>query len=195
MKNIVLTGGPCAGKTTALASLKECLEERGYQVFILEESATELINKGIKPFGENAIPLYDFQKIIINYQLKKELLIRLKARLQKNSIIIYDRGVIDNKSYLDEISWYRLLNELKLNELKLMNRYDQVIHLVTAADGKVEFYTTANNQARMEDASLARLRDTNTLNAYIGHHNLKIADNSTNFEDKINKVKNYIILH
>lgn len=193
MKNIVLTGGPCAGKTTALTSLKECLEERGYQVFIVEESATELINKGIKPFGENAIPLYDFQKIIINYQLKKELLIRLKAKLVKNSIIIYDRGVIDNKSYLDEISWYRLLDEMKLNELKLMNRYDQVIHLVTAADGKPEYYTTTNNEARSEDISLARLRDINTLNAYIGHHNLKVADNSTDFNTKINKVKNYIL--
>lgn len=193
MKNIVLTGGPCAGKTTALASLKECLEERGYQVFILEESATELINKGIRPFGENAVPLYDFQKIITRYQLRKEHLIRLKAKLVKNSIIIYDRGVIDNKSYLDEISWRKLLNELNLNELKLMNRYDQVIHLVTAAEGKAEYYTTANNEARSEDAELARLRDTNTLNAYIGHHNLKIADNSSDFSEKINKVKNYII--
>ena len=100
MKNIVLTGGPCAGKTTALSELKQCLEERGYKVFILEESATELINKGIKPFGENAIPIYDFQKIIINYQLRKEFLIRLKATFYKNCIILYDRGVIDNKSYL-----------------------------------------------------------------------------------------------
>jgi len=32
--------------------------------------------------------------------------------------------------------------------MKLMNRYDQVIHLVTAADGKEEFYTTENNEAR-----------------------------------------------
>lgn len=193
MKNIVLTGGPCAGKTTALASLKECLEERGYQVFIVEESATELINKGIRPFGENAIPLYDFQKIIINYQLKKELLVRLKAKLIKNSIIIYDRGVIDNKSYLDEISWYRILEELNLNEAKLMNRYDQIIHMVTAADGKPEYYTTENNEARSEDVSLARKRDINTLNAYIGHHNLKVTDNSTDFNEKINKVKNYIL--
>lgn len=193
MKKIVLTGGPCAGKTTALAELKECLEERGYKVFILEESATELINKGIKPFGENAIPLYEFQKIITNYQLRKELLIIMKAKLFKKSIILFDRGVIDNKSYLDELSWNTLLRELNLNESKLMNRYDQVIHLVTAAEGKEEFYTTENNQARSEDASLARKRDTNTLKAYIGHHNLKVVGNSSSFEEKINRVKNCIL--
>lgn len=193
MKNIVLTGGPCAGKTTALAELKECLEERGFSVFILEESATELISKGIRPFGDDAIPLYDFQKIIMSYQLRKEFLIRLRARFYKNSIIIYDRGVIDNKSYLDELSWQELLSELRLEEFKLMNRYDQVIHMVTAACGKEEFYTTANNQARSEDAFLARTRDMNTLNAYIGHHNLKVVDNSTEFEEKIRRVKNCIL--
>ena len=104
MKNIVLTGGPCAGKTTALAVLKECLEELGYKVFIVSESATELINKGIRPFGENAIPLYDFQKIILKYQMIKEKLVRTKARLFKKSIILYDRGAIDNKSYIDDVA-------------------------------------------------------------------------------------------
>jgi len=193
MKHIVLTGGPCAGKSTALAEIKECLEQRGYQVFIVEESATELINQGIRPFGDNAIPSYQFQKIIMNYQMKKERLIRLKAKPFRKSVIIYDRGMIDNKSYVDEVTWHHLLSELKLNEVKLMNRYDQVIHLVTAADGKEEFYTTLNNEARSEDATLARTRDTNTLNAYVGHHNLKVVDNSTNFEDKITRVKNCIL--
>lgn len=193
MKNIVLTGGPCAGKTTALAVLKECLEERGYKVFIVSESATELINKGIRPFGENAISLYDFQKIIIPYQLNKEAIIRAKARLFKKSVILYDRGAIDNKSYLDDVAWNSLLNETGYDELKLMNRYDMIIHLVTAACGKEEFYTTSNNSARSEDISSARERDAATLNAYIGHHNLKVIDNSTDFREKIDRVKNCIL--
>ena len=54
-KNIVLTGGPCGGKSTALADLKKCLAERGYKVFIIEESATKLISQGITPVGENII--------------------------------------------------------------------------------------------------------------------------------------------
>lgn len=48
---IVLTGGPCAGKTSALTKVEEELTEKGYKVFIVSESATELIRGGIKPFG------------------------------------------------------------------------------------------------------------------------------------------------
>ena len=44
---IVITGGPCAGKTTALARIEQDLSEKGYHVFIVGESATELIKGGI----------------------------------------------------------------------------------------------------------------------------------------------------
>lgn len=193
MKNIVLTGGPCGGKSTALAEIKECLEQRGYKVFIVEESATKLINKGIKPFGENAISMYDFQKIIMRYQLRQENIVRAKAKLSNNSVIIYDRSTIDNRAYLDDISWQRLLKELNLDHYKLMNRYDLVIHLVTVADGKEELYTTSNNIARSEGVKEAKLKDIATLNAYVGHNNLKVVDNSTDFKSKINRVKNCIL--
>lgn len=193
MKNIVLTGGPCGGKSTALAEIKECLEQRGYKVFIVEESATKLINKGIKPFGENAISMYDFQKIIMRYQLRQENIARAKAKLYSNSVIIYDRSTIDNKAYLNDISWLRLLKELNLDYQKLMNRYDLVIHLVTVADGKEELYTKANNIARSEGVEEAKLKDVATLSAYLGHNNLKVVDNSTDFKSKINRVKNCIL--
>ena len=35
MHKIVLTGGPCAGKTTIMSSLSQILTERGYHVFIV----------------------------------------------------------------------------------------------------------------------------------------------------------------
>ncbi len=195
MKNIVLTGGPCGGKSTALSSIKESLEDLGYKVFILDEAATILINKGIKPFGEGKINMYDFQKIIMHYQLLREKIIRTKAKMFKKSIILYDRATIDNKSFLDELSWQKLLKELHLNEEKLMNRYDLVIHMVTIADGKEELYTTENNNARSEDALLARKRDIDILNAYLPHNNLKVVDNSTDFKTKINRVKNCIFTY
>ena len=57
---IVLTGGPCAGKTTALARIEQDLSEKGYHVFVVGESATELIKGGIKPFGEKTLDLVSF---------------------------------------------------------------------------------------------------------------------------------------
>ena len=67
--NIVLTGGPCAGKTTTISCVKEDLESLGYHVLLLNECATELINGGIRPFGSGAIPVFDFQNEILNLQL------------------------------------------------------------------------------------------------------------------------------
>ena len=61
--NIVLTGGPCAGKTTTIAKVKEDLENLGYHVLLLNECATEIINGGIRPFGDNQVSVFDFQKL------------------------------------------------------------------------------------------------------------------------------------
>ena len=69
---IVLTGGPCAGKTSALTKIEEELTEKGYKVFIVSESATELIKGGIKPFGRMPIDLIKFQNLILKYQYEKE---------------------------------------------------------------------------------------------------------------------------
>ena len=49
---IVLTGGPCAGKTTALAKIVEYFDnhrDTKTGVVVLPETATELIKAGLKP--------------------------------------------------------------------------------------------------------------------------------------------------
>ena len=69
VKKIVLTGGPCAGKSTSLDLIREYLNGLGYLVLIVNESATELINGGIKPFGDNSISMLEFQDIVLRYQL------------------------------------------------------------------------------------------------------------------------------
>ena len=47
---IVITGGPCAGKTTALSWIMNSFTEKGYVVLIVPETATELINGGVAPW-------------------------------------------------------------------------------------------------------------------------------------------------
>jgi hypothetical protein len=42
---ILLTGGPCAGKTTAMAAISQDLGQLGYKVLVVPEAAT-LIMKG-----------------------------------------------------------------------------------------------------------------------------------------------------
>jgi len=43
---ICLTGGPCAGKTTALATLNQTLSQLGFRVLIVPEAATMLMKGG-----------------------------------------------------------------------------------------------------------------------------------------------------
>ena len=43
---ICLTGGPCAGKTTALATLNQVLAQLGFRVLLVPEAATLLMKGG-----------------------------------------------------------------------------------------------------------------------------------------------------
>jgi hypothetical protein len=62
------------------------------------------------------------------------------------------------------------------------NRYDAVLHLVTAADGAEKFYASLNNEAVEKDN---RLRE-----AYLGHRNWHIIDNQVeDFNKKISRAK------
>lgn len=188
---IVLTGGPCAGKTTALQEIYETFTQRGYKVFIIGESATEMMNVGAKPFGNLKIPIYQFQKEILKYQLYKESMYErfaLTLSSKTKSLLICDRGTLDNKAYLDVAEFYRILDELSIKEIDLLTRYQMILHLVTAANGAEEFYTLENNQQRKESPEEARMLDHKTLSCWLGHPNLHVITNNQTFQDKINQV-------
>lgn len=189
IKKIVLTGGPCGGKTTSIEDIDKEFTEKGYQVIIVPEAATILINMGIKPFGDNAISAFDFQRYVIKLQLELEKLAENCAKQSpKDTILLCDRGIIDDKAYVTKNEYKALLKEFGMNEFEVMNRYDLVIHLRTAALGKEEFYTLDNNSARTETAAEAREKDEKTLEAWLGHEKLVIVNNDTNFQEKINRV-------
>lgn len=188
---IVLTGGPCAGKTTALARIEEYFTELGYKVLVVSESATELIKGGARPFGNQAISMVDFQDVILKYQLNKENSydeVVTKLDPDTKVIIVYDRGLMDNSAYVSEDEFHSLLHKNGLQRLDLLDRYDMVLHLVTAADGASNFYTLDNNAARSEGIEEAIALDRKTMNAWGQHQHLVIIDNSLSFEDKLAKV-------
>ena len=72
-------------------------------------------------------------------------------------------------------------NEVDLRD----NRYDQIIHLITAASGAEKFYSLENNFTRTETLDDARLVDERTAKAWVGHPCIDFIDNSTGFEKKI----------
>ena len=57
--------------------------------------------------------------------------------------------------------------------------------MTTTAIGARDFYTTINNEARRESADEAAMVDKRTEQAWVGHENFVIIDNSTDFEEKM----------
>ena len=114
-KLIVLTGGPCAGKTTVL----NLLQEQGYSV--ISETAREIIEKQIAKGGDIVpwIKLKEFQRAVAWNQFFKELF------SEKNSTAFLDRSLIDGVGYsrLGNILPYWIIQYLG------RNRYDMIFFL------------------------------------------------------------------
>lgn len=191
---VVLTGGPCSGKTTALAYLKEKLQDRGFRVFTVPEVATMFITGGVHDIARLAKDepekYFGLEKeMILTCITLRQSFNRLASVFSdERCVILYDRGAMDAAAYMLE-EWFRAaLEDSGLTMYQARDSYDAVIHLVTAAKGAEQFYTQANNPARLESAEEARAADERTLAAWIGHPHLKIIDNSTGFEQKMKRL-------
>lgn len=195
---IVLTGGPCAGKTTALGYISEKLMDRGYRVFLAPEVATMFIAGGVSDISEIAEKdpekYFLIEKEMVKMQMDFRKGFRALAGIfpDEKSVIIYDRGPMDMSAYMDDGYFEALLDEEKMTLHDARDSFDGVIHLVTAAIGAEEFYTDENNKARRENLEEAKLADKKTMNAWIGHPHLRVIDNSTGFEMKIKRTMNAI---
>ena len=181
---IVITGGPCAGKSTAMSRIQSELSQLGYKVYFIAESATEVITSGVTP------DLKNFQKHLLQYQLDKEKMYEniAKDNDEAKTVIVLDRGVLDSKIYMQPGEFERICKELNTTELELRDNYDAVFHLVTAAKGAAEFYTTANNTARHETVEEAAYMDDRGIEAWTGHPHFRVIDNSTDFDEKIKRL-------
>ena len=188
ISKIVLTGGPCAGKTTALNWISNYFSKRGYTVLFVPETATELISNGVAPWtcGTN----YEYQTFQARLQHVKEQVFEEAAKTMKSDkiLIVCDRGMLDNKAYMKEAEFKRLLKDMGTNETKERDSYDAVFHLVSAAKGKEDVYTLANNAARTENVEQARALDDKIISAWTGHPHFRIIDNSTEFEEKLERL-------
>ncbi len=185
MKKIVITGGPCAGKTTAMSWIQNAFTKQGYAVLFVDETATQLISGGAAPWLNTSNR--DYQWHLIQLQTAKEKALADIARTMKSEkvLIVCDRAAMDNCAYMtgQEFAW--VLRQLGTSQVELRDQYDAVFHLVTAAKGAEKYYTLANNQARTETVEEAATLDDKLIAAWTGHPHLRVIDNSTGFEEKM----------
>lgn len=115
MKKVVITGGPCSGKTTVI----NILNEKGYYVIgeiarkVLLERKNNLLNK-----DEFAIR----QTIMAERQIAKEK--GLETRKEK--LVIFDRSLIDILAYC---RYFDINHPKIINNINLSKNYDFVFIL------------------------------------------------------------------
>lgn len=197
---IVLTGGPCAGKTQIFKFLEEKLKENGYYVITINETARGNMKNSIIPDQDREHTLM-FQWIVLNEQKTKEENAKIYANRIKNEdneiikdkkgiIILHDRAIMDNRAYLSLNDYEDLLKKFNYQEINLIDSYDFVINLVSLATTNKELYV--NDTERKESVKEAEHEDLLTSNAWMLHHNLVSIKATPNLLEKANIVLKYI---
>ena len=194
IRKIVLTGGPCAGKTTALVRVIEHFNSRGFKVFCIPEVPTIYSLAGWNYLTPNRQLYFEGERAILETQLALEdHFMRLASVCAKPVLIVCDRGAMDISAYIAPEEWDSICGEAGTNSNVLRERYDAVLHLVSAADGAEQYYTTATNSTRYEKADeeglrIARELDKKVIKAWTGHPHLRVINNHDDFERKMQRV-------
>lgn len=189
IKRIVLTGGPCAGKTTALVRVIEHFSSLGYKVFTIPEVPTMFSQSGMDYLTDNRDFFYEGEKATLETQIELEdKFMRIARAVNQPAVIVCDRGALDISAYMKPEMWEEITASAGTSSADLRKRYDAVLHLVSAADGAEQFYTTANNSERTEGLALARELDKKIIQAWSAHPHLRVINNHEDFENKIVRV-------
>ena len=194
IKKIVLTGGPCAGKTTALVRVIEHFSSLGYKVFTIPEVPTLFTQSGMNYLTKNKGFFYEGEKATLEIQLALEdKFHRMAQECTEPCLIVCDRGAMDISAYMAPEMWADITRAVGTSTAELRERYDAVLHLVSAADGAEQYYTTANNAQRYEQMNeeglrIARSLDKKVIHAWKGHPHLRVINNHDDFDTKMRRV-------
>ena len=188
---IVLTGGPCGGKTTALSTIADYLRSLGTQVFMVPENATIFANggAGFPVHSSKAQQMCWESSRIMCQMMMEDSFIRIAKSSGKPTVVLCDRGTMDAAAYMETQRWNELIDQMGwMTDGLREERYDAVIHLHTTAIGAEDYYTLQNNEARRENIDEARELDHKIKRVWMGHPHIEYIDNSTDFPEKIIRV-------
>ena len=178
-KRIVLTGGPCGGKTTLTKVLAKAFES---QLVVVPESASLLFSGGF-PRWPDSTTLKSTQRAI--YHTQRELETCYGNHYPEFHLIL-DRGTIDGAAYWPHgcEDFFQSLGTTLVGELA---RYDHVIYL-ESADAKAYENNKKKNPNRHETWEQAKKLDEETLALWSKHPNLTIVKNQCAFSEKVSLV-------
>lgn len=184
---ICITGGPCAGKSSIIASLMSSAPSLYLQV---PEIATYCVPIGLR--REVPAEQVEFQRLILSLQTAAQSAVHVTASAI-NRHLLADRGSIDVFAYLDRSAVAKLVPQ-QFQELR--DWYDVVIHLRSLAVDHPEQYSDANNIYRVEGVTQARGLDERLQELWEGHENYYLVkSHQEGVESKLIQVQRIIENH
>jgi predicted ATPase len=166
LPKLVLTGGPCAGKTVCLRALADTF---GPHIWTIPEAATLLLAEFPRPAaGLSPEWVMAFQRAVLERQLALEEAGERQAQEQGARLLVCDRGLLDGAAY-----WPGgrdpFLAHFRLELQACLARYRKVVHLESLAVAHPEYFGTAGNQLRYEMLEEARERERAVEAAWQDH--------------------------
>jgi len=158
MKSIVLTGGPCGGKTTVMRALAQRFDSER-SVVLVPEVATWLLESRHYRLAEQAERIR-FQTDILSVQQEWE-----ERAARQGAVVVVDRGMLDGSVYWPG-GYEAWLQAFGLNLGECLARYDAVFHFRTQAAR--EGYE--RSAVRLEAPEEARTLDAALEAVWSRHH-------------------------
>ena len=186
MQSIVITGGPCSGKTSAIKVLRERLAAADIPALFVEEAGTDLILQGVTPQSCGCMRL--FQLEVAKLQLEREAAARAeaeKAGLAAETLVVCDRGIADGAAYLSPEEYAWVLQSIGLSAQDALLRYDAAFCLESTAKIPTEGCAPATSYAAETGSDGANAGDSNSGEAPTSAtHPYTLANNTARHESR-----------
>jgi hypothetical protein len=172
---IAVTGGPGAGKTTAVDLFRR---EIGDRVVVVPEAATLLFSGGF-PRSMDVLAKKSAQQAIYHVQTQLE---NVQAALYPDRVLLCDRGTIDGAAYWpgEPAEFFAAVGTSESVELE---RYDAVLFFESAAVGNISI--EGGNPTRIETNVEAVTLDHRLRVLWSKHPRFAVVPHHSSFVKKI----------
>lgn len=193
IRRVVITGGPCGGKTTATNAAKVAV---ALNATFVPEGATMLLrgDPGVRfPRPGVEVPWTQtwqdhFENACLPLQFSLEETFGLVAENYGHDLLVCDRGILDCGAYLEngleDLAGYGIDIEAA------MSRYDVVLHLESLATFDAQKYEAlaSSNPSRFEPVGRAYEVEHRTREVWGGHPGWMFLGGDLGIDGKIKRV-------
>lgn len=188
METVVLTGGPCSGKSTVMRALQDEFQS---EILVVPEVATLLLEGGFPTPGKH-LPWSEewqaaFQAAVLPLQRSLEAAHRLMASANGAKLLLCDRGELDGAAYTPG-GVTAFAERYQVDVPAALGRYRAIIHLESLATADPAKYGKANNESRFEPLERAQELEHATRAAWVDHPCRIVIDGRRGIEGKVSEV-------